>query len=115
MEFYHKELASGRWYELTLAEQMANIGSEVHRAISWFRKNDKEYFERAFDRALELFDLTLADNRWKGRRKEIARSREYFCVLMLYTSNIKDVQKEMDLFDKYFLHFGVYARLRQKT
>jgi len=30
----------------------------------------------ALDRALELLDLTLADARWRGRGKEIARARE---------------------------------------
>jgi len=28
----HKELAAGKWFKLSLAEQMANIGSEVSRA-----------------------------------------------------------------------------------
>ena len=30
----HQELASGRWRTLSLLEQMANIGSEVGRAIN---------------------------------------------------------------------------------
>ena len=38
MEYYHKELAAGRWQTLTLSEQMGNIGSEVYRSINWFRK-----------------------------------------------------------------------------
>jgi hypothetical protein len=33
---------------------MANIGSEVERAISWGRKGNAAYKERAFFRALEL-------------------------------------------------------------
>ena len=31
--FQHQSLAEGRWFTLSLAEQLANIGSEVSRAI----------------------------------------------------------------------------------
>ena len=30
----HKELAAGRWKKLSFCEQMANIGSEVERALA---------------------------------------------------------------------------------
>lgn len=32
-EFMHHELASGRWENMSLAEQMGNIGSEISRVI----------------------------------------------------------------------------------
>jgi hypothetical protein len=35
VNFIHKELAAGRWLEFSFMEQMANIGSEVERAIKW--------------------------------------------------------------------------------
>ena len=57
----HKGLAAGRWNELTFDEQMANTGSEVGRAIKWRKKGDAEYSRLAYERALELMDLTLAD------------------------------------------------------
>ncbi len=38
--------------------------------------------EQAFDRAVELLDLTIADERWKGRRKELTRARELLCDAM---------------------------------
>jgi hypothetical protein len=31
----HRELAAGRWWELSIAEQLGNIGSEVSRAVRW--------------------------------------------------------------------------------
>ena len=37
----HKESASGRWIQFSLAEQMANIGSEVSRASKWQGKDEK--------------------------------------------------------------------------
>lgn len=37
----HKELAEGRWEEFSLADQMANVGSEVFRSINWKKKATK--------------------------------------------------------------------------
>lgn len=104
--FIHKELAGGRWFQLSLKEQLGNIGSEVNRAKNWQGKDEKN-FESAVDRALDLFDLTLADERWKGRRWEIARAREVFCDAVyggkLYKSSLTDLVK-------YFDHFAIAAR-----
>ena len=101
MEFIHKNLAAGRWFELSLAEQMGNIGSEVSRS-SLFENKDQKLFWGAIERALELFDLTLADPRWVGRRFEIARAREVFCDAIyggeLYNSSFPDIIRYFDLF-----------------
>ena len=58
----HRDLAAGRWWELTLAEQLGNVGSEVSRAARWTGRNP-DLATRALHRALELVDLTLADPR----------------------------------------------------
>lgn len=106
MNFKHKELQEGKWHKLSLKEQMGNIGSEILRAARSEYK-DKIMFEGAVERALELFDLTLEDPRWKGRRREIARTREVFCDATqggsLYGSSLQDLQK-------YFDHFAFAAR-----
>lgn len=106
MSFLHKELASGRWQNFSLAEQLGNIGSEVSRSIRW-RGKDEKLFWGAVERALELFDLTLADPRWRGRLREIARAREVFCDAVfggkLYKSSLEDL-------DRYFLQFALAAR-----
>lgn len=60
-------------------EQLAHVGSEVDRAIHWSKKGDQTSAQRATIRALELLDLTLNDERWQGRKKEIARAREVLC------------------------------------
>lgn len=78
MSYLHKNLAEGRWYQLSLAEQLANIGSEVGRAAKWQEK-DSKIFYGAVTRALELFNLTLEDQRWRGRLIEIGRVKESFC------------------------------------
>jgi hypothetical protein len=76
----HRDIAAGRWISLSLAEQLGNIGSEVGRAIQARAKGDADRFGPALERALELLDLTLEDERWRGpRRREIARAREVVC------------------------------------
>ena len=80
----HERLAGGRWMELTLMEQLANVGSEVDRAIRAAASGRVERRDRAIERALELFDLTAADDRWRGPpRREVLRAREEFCTLLL--------------------------------
>ena len=87
--YQHKNLAQGRWLVLSFFEQMANIGSEVERAISWREKN-MDYSRLACDRALELLDLTISDPKNLKRLKELFRLREvltdYFYFDNIYKS-----------------------------
>ena len=104
--FIHQNLASGRWQKLSLAEQLGNIGSEVGRARRWFGK-DRKLYEGAVRRALDLFDLTLVDSRWRGRLREIGRLREVFCDAITggreYKSSLKDLER-------YFFYYAFAAR-----
>jgi hypothetical protein len=87
---------------------MANVGSEVERAIRWKEKGNASYSEQAFFRALELLDFTLDDpkNRRRGL-KEIARVREalvdFFAGNNAFHSSASD-------WSKYFLSFAFAAR-----
>ena len=105
----HKSLAAGRWFALSYAEQMGNIGGEVHRAVQW-RARDQNIFNAAVDNALELIDLTIADLRWQKRLREILRTRELLCDTVFgdnqYQTSLKDL-------DNYFLQFAIAARLAQ--
>lgn len=104
----HPSLAAGRWRALSLMEQLGNVGSEVERALRARAQGKPERAERALDRALELFDLTATDPRWKlHQRREVLRAREQFCRVFF------DETAEPDLADyliKYFLQFAVAAR-----
>jgi hypothetical protein len=107
----HTELAAGRWEALTLAEQLANVGGEVDRAIRAWQGSRSQRFERALERALELFDLTVRDPRWRGhRRREILRVREEFCRLFFDDDAPPDSAGGLS---RYFLQFGVLARRRR--
>lgn len=105
--FQHQTLASGRWHRLSLLEQLGNIGSEVSRALRW-KERDTKLFFGAIERALELFDLTLNDSRWKGRRWEIARARE---VLLDAVSGGKEYKSSLEDLVRYFDQFAYAARL----
>ena len=104
----HNNLAAGRFFTLTLAEQLGNVGSEVERAISWHERGQKEYFEKAFARMLELLDLTLSDPRWKFQRlRELARVREVICDSF---EGAKEYGVPFSYWKKYFFDFALLAR-----
>jgi hypothetical protein len=107
MTFQHKELAAGRWFEMSLAEQLGNVGSEVSRALTRQQRGDVEHCTRAVERALELLDLTLADTKHRGRLREIARIRE---VLADYFYGNNHFGSSPDLWRRYFDAFAVAAR-----
>lgn len=90
---------------MSLAEQLANIGSEVGRASRWQDK-DFKLFQGAVGRALELFDLTLEDSRWRGRLQEIGRLKELFCDGALGGS---EYGTSLSGLEKYFLPFANLA------
>ena len=75
MNILHKELASGRWYQFSLLEQMANIGTEVGRTINWRVKNINDS-KMALERGLELLDLTIVDP--KNKKRKILKQERIF-------------------------------------
>ncbi len=111
MSYQHQSLAAGRWRNLSLIEQLANIGSEVERALSWRQKGNPAYSQKAFERTLELIDLTISDPRHQRRLKEITRLRE---VLLDYFLGDNQFQSNENLWRKYFYAFGYAARLKVK-
>ena len=103
----HPGLAAGRWGELTLMEQLANVGSEVGRAARAKSQGNEQRLAHALDRALDLFDLTLADPRWRGRLREIARAREVVCDFLVGDNAYGSTAESLD---RYFLPFATAAR-----
>ncbi|OGN07837.1 MAG: hypothetical protein A2750_00070 [Candidatus Yanofskybacteria bacterium RIFCSPHIGHO2_01_FULL_45_42] len=106
-QFLHKELADGRWQKMLLMEQLGNIGSEVGRARIYQEKCDEERMQKAFERGLELFDLTLNDPRWRGRLLEIGRARDVFCDAVL---GGKEYKSDLAGLEKYLMQFAIAAR-----
>lgn len=106
----HKNLASGRWFELSLIEQLANVGSEIERTINWEKKGNLEYSQKAFERALELIDLTIADPKNRMRLKEVVRTREALVDHFVY-DNI--YQSTHEIWQKYFFQFAYAAAIQR--
>lgn len=92
---------------MSLIEQMANIGSEVERALNWRVKNNPRFSEKAFERALELIDLTLDSAVGFARLKELARVRE---ALVDYFYGTNEYQSTEESWRKYFRHFTFAVR-----
>ncbi|MFH1776076.1 MAG: hypothetical protein ABH952_00715 [Candidatus Omnitrophota bacterium] len=107
MSYQHKSLAAGRWQEIPFLTQMANIGSEVERALNWRAKQNTAYYEHAFERALELIDLTLDSVKGFPRLKEVARLRE---ALVDYFIGDNQFVSTEESWRKYFSHFTYAAR-----
>jgi hypothetical protein len=103
-EFVHRDLAAGRWWSLSVAQQLGNVGSEFSRAASAWTRNPPRA-EAAFHRALELIDLTLDDPRHRAsvaRLREIARLREvivdFFAGPNQYGTTAASLQKYFDAY-----------------
>lgn len=99
---YHKGLqADGRWAELSFFEQMGNIGSEVSRACRWREKQKEEMMLKAFERGLELLDLTIAQSHGP-RLRELLRAREVMCDFFVggnsYQSSAEQMKRYYDVF-----------------
>lgn len=107
MSYQHKNLAAGSWEQLSFIEQMANIGSEVERALNWRIKNNADYSRMAFERALELIDLTVNSDRTPCHLKEIARMRE---ALVDYFTGGNHHQSSESSWRNYFLPFAYASR-----
>lgn len=108
----HARMAGGEWAELSLAEQMGNIGSEVSRSLRAQKVGNQKRLEGAFARALELFDLTMES--WRsnpGRLREVCRAREEFCDYFLGENYATSAARMM----KYYDEFAMLARESKKS
>jgi hypothetical protein len=111
MSVHHRDLAAGRWWELSIAEQLGNIGSEFGRAARWLSRNP-DLAGAALERALELIDLTLDDPRHRrsvARLREIARTRE---VILDFLAGPNQYSSTAASLQKYFDAYALAARRR---
>jgi len=112
MTEYHQELSAGRWAELSFAEQMANIGSEVGRTISWKNKHRMDFSQRAFERALELLGLTIASAKTFPRLKELTRVKEALIDHFVFDNSYQSTDQQAE---RYFLPFNYAARVKTSS
>lgn len=97
-----------KWAEMTVFEQMGNIGSEVGRALKAKHQGKHDRMQAALSRGLDLIDYTSL--LWARRKlpglKELLYARELFVRSII-------TDEEDPGLEKYFMHFAMTARIRQ--
>lgn len=107
----HKDLTPEHWFSFSIFQQLANVGTDVARAIDWKKKNNAEYSMKALERALELLDLTVADLKNRGgRRRELLRVREALVDFLVYDNEYKTSE---EFWQEYFYNFNYAAALER--
>lgn len=103
----HSGLTHDRWFKFTLFEQLANVGMDIERTIEWKDKNP-EYSRQAFERVLELLDLTIADPKNRKRLKELCRARYLLVDHFVFDNEHQSTDEE---WQDYFYQFNYAAAL----
>ena len=103
MSHQHRELAAGKWNQLCFAEQMANVGSEIERTISWKARGRQDFSDRAFNRAIELLDLTIAGAGSPARLRELLRVREALADCFAFDNIYQSTPESWQRYFRYFL------------
>lgn len=102
------EIDRERWAQLSIFEQMGNIGAEVGRAVNAARAGKDKRVQGAIDRAVDLLDATvevLVAQR-SPRVKEVLRAREEFLRLFFDGT----FEEDADNIVRYFNLFAIVAR-----
>jgi len=111
MAVQHATLTAGRWQSFSLMEQLANVGSEVERALKWTEKNNSDYSRLALERALELLNLTIADPKHISRLKELTRVREALLDYFLGNNEYRSTAQSCRI---YFFAFAQASALAKR-
>jgi hypothetical protein len=105
------EMALGDWFTLSIAEQLASVGSEYECALRWKQQHNEEAFQHALGRMMELLDLTIADPRWQNHRlKELTLLKEF--IIDELSNEVRKYPDSRDL-REYFRWFGSLADKQQ--
>lgn len=67
-----------KWFEMSIEEQISNVGGEVNRAINWANKGNTKRACNFCKKAKELLQLSIEDPKNRGRIGEL-----YNCICEL--------------------------------
>lgn len=110
LKYIHSDEARRDWADHSIEYQMGNIGSEVSRSLKWSARGNLARANAAIDRALELFDFTIAANQNNvPRLREILIAREEFCDYFFGDNSWGTDPKQMQ---KYYDGFAMMEQLR---
>lgn len=106
MSFQHAQAAQ-TWSQMSLVEQLANVGSEVSRALIWKEKKHQQYQDLSFWRAIELLDFTIECHvHSPSTLRELTRLKE---VLGDFFVGENHYSSTPDLWRRYFYSFTYRA------
>ena len=109
---FHKTLTPEQWYQFSTFEQLANVGCDIGRTIQWRDKNEAQYSELAFFRALELLSLTIIDPKNSGpQRRELCLTREMLIDHFMFDNTYNTTD---DVWQRYFYDFTYAAALQRE-
>lgn len=108
----HKGLTLERWSTFSLFIQLANVGTDIARAFQWKKLNNSAYSQQAFDRAMELLDLTILDPKNRGGTgRELGRVREALKDFFLCNNEYGTSE---EFWNRYFYDFNYAAALERE-
>ncbi|MBQ6375472.1 hypothetical protein IJJ37_00855 [Candidatus Saccharibacteria bacterium] len=109
LNYIHSEETRRDWPTHSIEYQMGNIGSEVSRSLKWTKQGNANRALTAIDRALELFDLTIASNiKTPQRLREVLIAREEFCDYFFGSNSWHTDPAKLQ---KYYDGFAIMLRL----
>lgn len=98
----HSGLTAERWAAFPLDQQLLMIANEMNRAAKLLGPGDETRLGSAYERVLELTDLTVQVNERRGLRRELLRWRDL--VAGLYVGSRRDREGHAAVF-RALLHF----------
>ncbi len=84
----HAGLSPERWAAFSLDHQVLMIANEMNRAAKLMAPSDRERLRTAYERILQLTDLTVEVNGRRTLRRELLRWRDL--VAALYVAPASD-------------------------
>jgi len=102
-----KNIPAKKWDKLSFVQQMANIGSEAERAMSWKKQERQQYFWNSLCRTLDLINLTIGDEKNINQLRELTRIKELWLDLVVGKN---EYRQSDETWKKYFHPFYIKAR-----
>ena len=79
----HSGLSPERWAAFALDQQVLMIANEMNRAAKLQAPDDRERLRSAYERVLQLTDLTVRVNDRRALRRELLRWRDLLAALYI--------------------------------
>lgn len=90
------------WYSMPVNVQLANVGSEVGRAISWKKRGNEQRMRSFCNKAIEFLEIMKTDKKNIDRVREldfcIEELKDYFMGQNIYETTDEILMKYYDAF-----------------